>query len=34
MYNAITKDGSSIDPAEDSTSHVRPEDGDPVEVEE
>lgn len=34
MYNAITKNGSSVDPAEDGTPHVRPEDGDPVEVEE
>ena len=34
MYNAITKDGSSVDPAEDGTLHVRPEDGDHVEVDE
>ena len=34
MYNAITKDVSSVDSAEDGTPHVRPEDGDPVEVEE
>ncbi|WP_180044459.1 hypothetical protein [Acinetobacter sp. YH16039] len=34
MYNAITKDGSSVDPADDETRHIRPEDGDPIEVEE
>ncbi|QJB48805.1 hypothetical protein HGD77_08835 [Acinetobacter sp. NEB149] len=33
MYNAITKDGSSVDPADDGTRHIRPEDGDPIEVE-
>lgn len=34
MYNAITKDGSSVDPADDGTCHIRPEDGDPIEIEE
>jgi len=34
MYNAITKDGSSVDPADDGTRHIRPEDGDPIEIEE
>jgi len=34
LYNAITKDGSSVDPAEDGERHIRPEDGDPIEVEE
>ena len=34
MYNTITKDGSSVDPADDGTRHIRPEDGDPIEVEE
>jgi hypothetical protein len=34
MYNAITKDGSSVDPADDGTRHIRPEDGDPIEVED
>lgn len=33
MYNPITKDGSSVDPADDGTRHLRPEDGDPLEVE-
>ncbi len=28
------KGGSSIDPAEDGERHIRPEDGDPIEVEE
>jgi hypothetical protein len=34
MYNAITKDGSSVDPADDGVRHIRPEDGDPIEIEE
>ena len=34
MYNAITKDGSSVDPADDGTRHILPEDGDPIEVED
>jgi len=34
MYNTITKDGSSVDPADDGVHHIRPEDGDPIEVEE
>ena len=34
MYNTITKDGSSVDPADDGTRHIRPEDGDPIEIEE
>lgn len=34
LYNAITKDGSSVDPADDATRHTRPEDGDPIEVKE
>jgi len=34
LYNAITKDGSSVDPAEYGERHIRPEDGDPIEVEE
>lgn len=34
MYNAITKDGSSVDPADDGTRHIRSEDGDPIEIEE
>lgn len=33
MYNPITKDGSSVGPADDGTRHLRPEDGDPLEVE-
>ena len=33
MYNPITKDGSSVDPADDRTRHHRTEDGDPLEVE-
>ena len=32
--NSITKDGSSVDPADDGERHIRPEDGDPIEVEE
>ncbi len=34
LYNSITKDGSSVDPADDGERHIRPEDGDPIEVEE
>ena len=34
MYNSITKDGSSVDPADDGTRHIRPEDGDPIEIDE
>lgn len=34
MYNTITKDGSSVDPGDDGTCHIRPEDGDPIEVED
>lgn len=34
MYNSITKYGSSVDPADDGERHIRPEDGDPIEVEE
>lgn len=34
LYNSITKDGSSVDPADDGERHIRPEDGDPIEIEE
>lgn len=34
MYNSITKDSSSVDPADDGTRHIRPEDGDPIEIDE
>ncbi|WP_202723120.1 hypothetical protein [Acinetobacter baumannii] len=34
MYNSITKDGSSVHPADDGTRHIRPEDGDPIEIDE
>ena len=34
LYNPITKDGSSVDPADDGERHIRPEDGDPIELEE
>ena len=34
LYNSITKDGSSVDPADDGEHHIRPEDGDPIEIEE
>lgn len=33
LYNSIPKDGSSVDPAEDVTKHILPEDGEPIEVE-
>ena len=33
MYNPITKDGSSVDQADHGKSNLRPEDGDPLEVE-
>lgn len=29
-----TKDGSSVDPADDGERHIRPKDGDPIEIEE
>ncbi|MFW1761494.1 hypothetical protein [Acinetobacter calcoaceticus] len=34
LYNSITKDGSSVDPADDGERHIRPEDGDPIEIEQ
>ncbi|MEQ1298983.1 hypothetical protein ABLT94_13995 [Acinetobacter soli] len=34
LYNTITKDGSSVDPADDGERHQRPEDGDPIEIED
>lgn len=34
LYNSITKDGSSVDPADDGERHIRPKDGDPIEIEE
>ncbi|WP_417631024.1 hypothetical protein [Acinetobacter baumannii] len=34
MYNSINKDDSSVDPADDGTRHIRPEDGDPIEIDE
>lgn len=33
-YNVITENGSSIDPAEDGKPHTRPENGDPIEIEQ
>ena len=29
-----TKDGSSVDPADDGERHIRPKDGDPIEIEQ
>ena len=29
-----TKDGSSVDPADDGERHIHPKDGDPIEIEE
>ena len=34
LYNSITKDGSSVDPADDGERHIHPKDGDPIEIEE
>lgn len=34
LYNSITKDGSSVDPADDGERYIRPEDGDPIEIEQ
>ena len=34
LYNSITKDGSSVDPADDGERHIRPKDGDPIEIDE
>ncbi len=34
MYNAITKDGSRLILRMMGTCHIRPEDGDPIEIEE
>ena len=34
LYNSITQDGSSVDPADDGERHIRPKDGDPIEIEE
>ena len=34
LYNSITKDGSSVDPADDGERQIRPKDGDPIEIEQ
>lgn len=34
LYNTITKDGSSVDPADDAKQHRRPENGEPIEIDE
>lgn len=34
LYNIITDDGSSVDPAEDAGNRTRPSEGDPIEIEE
>lgn len=33
-YNTITENGSSVDPAEDAKPHTRPQNGDPIEIEQ
>ncbi|KGT47857.1 hypothetical protein [Acinetobacter sp. HR7] len=34
LYNTITEDGSSVDPADDAKHRSRPENSDPIEVDE